>query len=135
MRYPFSLEARQTSQKLARDLGALVSLLDRPDYQYIVKEAQDRVYAALTQSQIRYPSMENESDVLIYPAARLIVEKIGLPQLLAWTDLDGRDNKLRAFQRFLVMSMRADGELRLPLDVQPVGQTMDNIQAVGISVH
>ncbi|NHI89373.1 MAG: hypothetical protein EAX87_07615 [Candidatus Thorarchaeota archaeon] len=83
LRFPFSFEARQASQKLARDLGALVSLLDRPEYQYIVKEAQDRVYAALTQSQIRYPSMENESDVLIYPTARLIVEKIGLPQLRA----------------------------------------------------
>ena len=83
MRYPFSLEARQASQKLARDLGALVDLLDRSDYHYIVKEAEDRVYAALTQSQIRYPSMENEMDVLIYPTARLIVEKIGLPQLRA----------------------------------------------------
>ena len=33
-----------------------------------------------------------------------------------------------------MMSMRADGEFRIPLDVQPVCQTMDDIQAVGVPV-
>ncbi|MFW9788295.1 MAG: hypothetical protein ACFFE2_10595 [Candidatus Thorarchaeota archaeon] len=83
MRYPFSLEARQASQKLARDLGALVDLLEDPENHYIVKAAENRVYAALTQSQINYPSMENEKDVLIYPTARLIVEELGVPRLRA----------------------------------------------------
>lgn len=66
---------------MARDLGALVELLEDPENNYIVEEAEARVYAALTQSEIRYPEMENEKDVLIYPAARLIVEELGLPRL------------------------------------------------------
>jgi DNA primase large subunit len=83
MKYPFSREARQTSQKLARDLGALVDFLDNSENHYIVDEAEARVYAALTQSSIRYPTMENEKDVLIYPTARLIVEELGIPRLRA----------------------------------------------------
>lgn len=83
LKYPFSAQARQTSQRLARDLGVLVDLLEEPDNYYIVEEAEKRVYAALTQTQIKYPSMENEKDVLIYPTARLIVEELGLPQLRA----------------------------------------------------
>ena len=43
MKYPFSLQARQTSQKMARDLGALVDLLEDPENQYIVDEAEARV--------------------------------------------------------------------------------------------
>jgi DNA primase large subunit len=83
IKYPFSAEARKTSQKMARDLGVLVELLDEQENHYIVEEAEKRVYAALTQSQIRYPTMENEKDVLIYPTARLIVEELGLPRLRA----------------------------------------------------
>jgi DNA primase large subunit len=83
LRYPFSLQARRASQKLARDLGVLVDLLDDPDNYYIIDEATDRVYAALTQSQIRYPAMENEKDVLIYPTARLIVEELSNQRLRA----------------------------------------------------
>ncbi len=83
MKYPFSAEARKTSQKMARDLGVLVDLLEEQENYYIVEEAEKRVYAALTQSQIRYPTMENEKDVLIYPTARLIVEELGLPRLRA----------------------------------------------------
>lgn len=81
LKYPFSAEARQASQKFARDLGALVELLEDPENNYIVEEAEARVFAALTQSEIRYPMMETERDVLIYPAARLIVEELGLPRL------------------------------------------------------
>ncbi|MHA2359168.1 MAG: hypothetical protein ACXAB5_02760, partial [Candidatus Thorarchaeota archaeon] len=81
LRYPFSVEARQTSQKLARDLGDLVELLEDPENNYIVEEAEARVFAALTQSEIQYPAMENEKDVLIYPTARLIVEELALPRL------------------------------------------------------
>ena len=83
MKYPFSAQARQASQKLARDLGVLVDLLEREENHHIVEEAEKRVYAALTQSQIRYPSLEDETDVLIYPTARLIVEELGLPRLRA----------------------------------------------------
>ncbi len=83
LKYPFSAHARQASQKLARDLGVLVDLLERPENHYIVEEAEKRVYAALTQNPIRYPTMENEKDVLIYPTSRLIVEELGFPQLRA----------------------------------------------------
>ena len=38
LRYPFSLQARRASQKLARDLGVLVDLLDDPDNYYIIDE-------------------------------------------------------------------------------------------------
>ena len=69
MKYPFSAEARQASQKMARDLGNLVELLEDPENNYIVEEAEARVFAALTQSEIRYPDMENEKDVMIYPTA------------------------------------------------------------------
>ncbi len=81
MKYPFSAEARQASQKMARDLGDLVELLEDPENNYIVEEAEKRVYAALTQSEIKYPDLENEKDVLIYPTARLIVEELGIPRL------------------------------------------------------
>jgi len=81
LRYPFSAEARQASQKLARDLGVLVDLLERPENNYIVEEAERRVFAALTQDEIQYPDMENDKDVLIYPTARLIVEELGNPRL------------------------------------------------------
>ncbi|MFW9975617.1 MAG: hypothetical protein ACFFDQ_10150 [Candidatus Thorarchaeota archaeon] len=83
LKYPFSAQARQASQKLARDLGVLVDLLERPENHNIVEEAEKRVYAALTQNPIRYPAMDNEKDVLIYPTSRLIVEELGLPQLRA----------------------------------------------------
>ena len=33
-----------------------------------------------------------------------------------------------------MMRMGADGELRIPLDIQPVSQPIDNIQTVSISV-
>lgn len=83
MKYPFSAEARQASQKMARDLGDLVELLEDPENNYIVEEAEKRVFAALTQSEIRSPDLENEMDVLIYPTARLIVEELGNPRLRA----------------------------------------------------
>jgi DNA primase large subunit len=66
---------------MARDLGDLVELLEDSENNYIVEEAEKRVYNALTQSEIQYSAMDDEKDVLIYPAARLIVEEIGNPRL------------------------------------------------------
>ncbi|MFW9767282.1 MAG: hypothetical protein ACFFF9_13420 [Candidatus Thorarchaeota archaeon] len=83
LKYPFSAEARKASQKMARDLGDLVELLEDSENNYIVEEAENRVFAALTQSEIQYPALENEKDVLIYPTARLIVEELGNPRLRA----------------------------------------------------
>lgn len=83
LQYPFSVEARQTSQKLARDLGALASLLDKPENLFIVEAAEKRVYSALVNEEIELPSMRESKEVLIYPTARLIVEEIASPQLRA----------------------------------------------------
>ncbi len=83
LQYPFSAEARQTSQKLARDLGALAILLDRPENLFIVEAAEKRVYSALVNEEIELPSMRDQKEVLIYPTARLIVEELGSPQLRA----------------------------------------------------
>ncbi|MFX0107012.1 MAG: hypothetical protein ACFE7R_01900 [Candidatus Hodarchaeota archaeon] len=81
LRYPFSVEAREASQKLARDVRALVDLLEQPSNQHIISEAEERVYAALTQSELALPSAEGITGVLVYPASRLIVEAIGNPRL------------------------------------------------------
>ncbi|TFG34113.1 hypothetical protein EU527_04915 [Candidatus Thorarchaeota archaeon] len=83
LKYSFSLGARQVSQRYARDLGALVTLLDMPENHYIVDAAEKRIYSALTHNEIDFPIMRDEKEVLIYPTARLIVEVIGNPRLRA----------------------------------------------------
>jgi DNA primase large subunit len=83
LKYPFSREARQASLRYARDLKALADLLERPENHYLVEEAENRVYAAITQSEIVYHDMRDEKQVLVYSAARLIVEEIGNPRLRA----------------------------------------------------
>ncbi len=59
----------------------LVNLLSDPVNEYIIQAAEERVYAALTQSEIKTTDTGNENDVLVYTTARLIVEKIGNPRL------------------------------------------------------
>jgi DNA primase large subunit len=81
LKYPFSREAREASQKLARDLGDLVEFVSQPGNDYLVREAEERVFGALTKSAVEYPPMNDERDVLIYPTSRLIVESIGQPRL------------------------------------------------------
>lgn len=83
LKYPFSREAREASQKLARDLGDLVEFVSQPTNEYIVRAAEERIFDALTKSTIDYPSMNDERDVLIYPTSRLIVESIGNARLRA----------------------------------------------------
>ena len=83
LKYPFSQEARHTSQKYARDLGALADLLDLPENFYLIEAAEKRVYSALTYEEIELPNIRDEKEVLIYPIARLIVEEIANPQLRA----------------------------------------------------
>lgn len=83
LKYPFSQEARHTSQKYARDLGDLVDLLDLPENLFIIEAAEKRVYSALTHDEIELPNLRDEKEVLIYPTARLIVEEIANPQLRA----------------------------------------------------
>jgi len=83
LKYPFSQEARHTSQKFARDLGALADLLDTPENFYLIEAAEKRVYSALTHEEIELPNIRDEKEVLIYPTARLIVEEIANPQLRA----------------------------------------------------
>ncbi len=79
--YPFSLEARQTARRLARDIHALVELLDEPSNHYVVGAAEERVYEALTRHDVTTTVTGNELDFLVYPTARLIVEAIGHPRL------------------------------------------------------
>lgn len=81
LRYPFSIEARSASQKLARDVRTLIQILEKPVNSQVVDEAEERVHAALMQSEIKIPRTNAEEAVLVYPTARLIVEMIGNPRL------------------------------------------------------
>ncbi|MHA2431786.1 MAG: hypothetical protein ACXADO_00970 [Candidatus Thorarchaeota archaeon] len=81
LRYPFSIEARSASQKLARDVRTLIQILEKPVSSQVVDEAEERVHAALMQSEIKIPRINAEEAVLVYPTARLIVERIGNPRL------------------------------------------------------
>lgn len=83
LKYSFSPGARQASSRLARDLGALVTLLDQSENHYIVDAAEKRIYSALTHEEIDFPIIRDEREVLIYPTARLIVEEIANPRLRA----------------------------------------------------
>lgn len=76
LKYPFSAEAREASSHLARDIPTLLEFLADDMNEYIVDEAEARVIAALERSSIKLPDTGDERDVLVYPAARLIVEKI-----------------------------------------------------------
>jgi DNA primase large subunit len=80
LKYPFSVVTRKAAQKLARDLRSLVSFVESGTNTYIIEAAEKRVIAALDQSEI--PLVHTgPGDMLIYPTARLIVEKIGDPRL------------------------------------------------------
>lgn len=83
LKYSFSPRARQASQRYARDMGALVNLLELPENHYIIEAAERRIYSALTHEEIEFPILRDEKEVLIYPTARLIVEEIGNPRLRA----------------------------------------------------
>ena len=81
LKYPFLTEARELARKLAKDTKVLVDFLDKPENEYIIEEAEDRVFAALTRSEIKLVDTKQDKDVLIYPTSRLIVEEIGHPRL------------------------------------------------------
>ncbi|TXT57793.1 MAG: DNA primase large subunit PriL [Candidatus Thorarchaeota archaeon] len=84
LQYPFSVEARRASQKFARDLRDLSKFLGESNNRYIVEEAGERVLNALDRKPIRLVNTNDERDVLIYPTARLIVEKIGNVRLRSY---------------------------------------------------
>ncbi len=79
--YPFSVEARRAAAELAHDLRDLMTLLSQKENEYVIEEAERRVLAALEQRPIPLVNTGEPTDFLIYPTARIIVEKIGLPQL------------------------------------------------------
>jgi DNA primase large subunit len=81
LKYPFSVGTRKAAQKLARDLRILISFVESRTNTYIIEAAEKRVLAALDQSEIPLVHTGEPGDVLIYPTARLIVEKIGDPRL------------------------------------------------------
>lgn len=85
LRYPFLSEARRASQKIARDIGALVTVVEEPSGNYVIREATKRVFAALNQEEITTVNTNDNRDFLIYSTARLIVESIG-------------DNRLKQYQ-------------------------------------
>ncbi|MBD3406248.1 MAG: hypothetical protein GF411_09080 [Candidatus Lokiarchaeota archaeon] len=84
LQYPFSVEARRKSQTIARDFRRLSKFLGESENRYIVEEAGERVVKALDQQSIRLVNTNDERDVLIYPTARLIVEKIGNARLRSY---------------------------------------------------
>ena len=81
IQYPFSVRARQLSQKLAPDIHSLIATLEIDENEYIIEAAEERILAALDHSEIRTVNTNQDSDVLVYPLARLIVEKINHPRL------------------------------------------------------
>lgn len=62
--------------RLARDVPALLEFLADGLNSYIIKRAMDRVLASLERTPISLPDISDERDVLIYPTARVIVEKV-----------------------------------------------------------
>ncbi|MFW9849728.1 MAG: hypothetical protein ACFFF4_11335, partial [Candidatus Thorarchaeota archaeon] len=85
LRYPFSNESRQATQRVARDIGSLINIVEDADDNYIVREATNRIFSALEQKEIITVNTNRDSDLLIYQTARLLVEKIG-------------DNRLKQYQ-------------------------------------
>ncbi len=81
LRYPFSAEARHASAELARDMKDLMNILSLRENEYVIEEAERRVLAALEQSPIPIVNTGEQTDFLVYPTARVIVDKIGLPRL------------------------------------------------------
>ncbi|NHJ14348.1 MAG: hypothetical protein EAX95_11765 [Candidatus Thorarchaeota archaeon] len=81
LRYPFSAEAREALFKVARDIRVLIDELEAPANHEIVRQAEERVYASIVQDEIRLPDQYNPASILVYQAARLIVEKIAEPRL------------------------------------------------------
>ncbi|MFX1369474.1 MAG: hypothetical protein ACFFAY_12820, partial [Promethearchaeota archaeon] len=81
LRYPFSNEARDALFRIARDIRVLIDELERPRNNEIVRQAEERVYAALMQEELKLPDPSIPESILVYQAARLIVEKIGEPRL------------------------------------------------------
>jgi DNA primase large subunit len=87
LRYPFSVDARKSTQeltearrkekKLSRDIDGLIDLLEDKTNSYLIEEAERRVLSALDQAEIVTVNTGSDTDVLVYSAARLIVEKIG----------------------------------------------------------
>ena len=78
LKYPFSVEARSTAQKLARDVGSLIKILNEPGNDDLIDEAEERVFSAISQEEIKLPEIDREEAVLVYQAARLLVEKVCL---------------------------------------------------------
>jgi DNA primase large subunit len=70
---------------VARDIGDLINIAEDAEDNYVVREAESRIFAALEQKEIATVNTNRDPDFLIYQTARLIVEKIG-------------DNRLKQYQ-------------------------------------
>ena len=60
---------------------------------------------------------------------------IRLPQFFARTNLNSRDHKICTIECIFMISMGADGEIRIPFFVEPVRKPMDNVKALRIAVN
>lgn len=85
LRYPFAAESRKASQMVARDIRALIDIVEEPGGNYVIREATNRVFAALNQEEITTVNTNDDRDFLIYSTARLIVEML-------------EDNRLKQYQ-------------------------------------
>jgi DNA primase large subunit len=115
LKYPFSVESRSTAQKLAKDVGSLVNILNESGNNDLIEEAEERVYAAISQSEIKLPEIDREEAVLVYQTARLIVEKVclnlnspGLRRIQAEAESKSVNKHLSSERDRVVTSLCAD---------------------------
>ncbi len=83
LRYPFSLEARKASQKVAHDINKLIEVVEEKDGNYVIEEATERIISAIDNTEIKTVNTNDDRDLLIYTTARIIVEKLNNPRLKA----------------------------------------------------
>ncbi len=81
LKYPFSQEARQAAQSVARDIRQLLMMLADKRYEYVIEAAEARVMATTEKTDLPLVNTDDPGDFLVYNTARLIVEKIGDPRL------------------------------------------------------
>ncbi|MHA2354024.1 MAG: hypothetical protein ACXADC_02530 [Candidatus Thorarchaeota archaeon] len=115
LKYPFSVESRSAAQKLAKDVGTLINILKDSGNNDIIEEAEARVFAAISQSEVRLPEIDREEAVLVYQTARLIVEKVclnlnspGLRRIQAEAESKAINRHLSSERDRVIQSLCAD---------------------------
>jgi len=129
LKYPFSVEARSAVQRMANDVGSLIAILKEPSNNDLVEEAEERVYAAITQSEIKVPEIDRDEALLVYQAARLIVEKVclnlnrpGLRSIQAEAESKAVNKHLSSERERVVRSLCTDS---LGWQIESTGTTIE----------